>query len=182
MIEANRYENVVIFWKSRVAIDLHEQSRFIVHRAFTNSITQQFDFILVCIKTRVMGCSCIKMTYSVVQSRHFYWGMRMPLRCRKIDTNNGGIRVLWTTCRGQNLGPSAKNLVDIYTKLAVWFITVVRHTYRVMYFASPSQNHKNLENLSRTTPGDQNLLLERQLPVQTSVQALNTLRGYVQRK
>ena len=45
------------------------------------------------------------------------------------------------------------------------------------------ENLKNLENLSRTRPsGNQNLLLEGQVPDQTSVQALATFLGYVQRK
>ena len=39
IIEANRYENLVIFLKISVAIDLHEGSRFIAQGIFTNSIS-----------------------------------------------------------------------------------------------------------------------------------------------
>jgi hypothetical protein len=39
IIEANRYENLVIFLKISVAIDLHEGSRFIVEGISTNSIS-----------------------------------------------------------------------------------------------------------------------------------------------
>ena len=81
-----------------------------------------------------------------------------------------------------NLGPSAKNLVYTYYKVARWFIAVVRHTYGVIYYATPAQNLKNLENLPRTTSGNQNLLLERQVPDQTSVQALNTLFAHGRRR
>jgi hypothetical protein len=37
IIEANRYENLVIFLQIAVAIDLHEGSRFIAQGIFTNS-------------------------------------------------------------------------------------------------------------------------------------------------
>ena len=63
----------------------------------------------------------------------------------------------------------------------MWSITVVQRTRRVIDIASLALV-QNLENLPRTTSGKQNLLLERQVPVQTSVQALNTLPGYVQRQ
>ena len=39
IIEANRYENLVIFLKISLAIDLHEGSRFIAEGIFTNSIS-----------------------------------------------------------------------------------------------------------------------------------------------
>ena len=39
IIEANRYENLVIFLQIAVAIDLHEGSRFIVEGISTNSIS-----------------------------------------------------------------------------------------------------------------------------------------------
>ena len=39
IIEANRYENLVIFLEISVAIDLHEGSRFIAEDLFTNSIS-----------------------------------------------------------------------------------------------------------------------------------------------
>ena len=39
IIEANRYENLVIFLEISVAIDLHEGSRFIAQGIFTNSIS-----------------------------------------------------------------------------------------------------------------------------------------------
>jgi hypothetical protein len=38
-IEANRYENLVIFLEILVTIDLHEGSRFIVEGISTNSIS-----------------------------------------------------------------------------------------------------------------------------------------------
>ena len=37
IIEANRYENPVVFLKISVAIDLHEESRFIAEGIITNS-------------------------------------------------------------------------------------------------------------------------------------------------
>ena len=39
IIEADRYENLVIFLQISVAIDLHEGSRFIAQGIFTNSIS-----------------------------------------------------------------------------------------------------------------------------------------------
>ena len=39
IIEANRYENPVVFLQISVAIDLHEESRFIAEDSFTNSIS-----------------------------------------------------------------------------------------------------------------------------------------------
>ena len=39
IIEANRYENPVVFLQISVAIDLHEESRFIAEDLFTNSIS-----------------------------------------------------------------------------------------------------------------------------------------------
>ena len=39
IIEANRYENLVIFLEISLAIDLHEESRFIAEDLFTNSIS-----------------------------------------------------------------------------------------------------------------------------------------------
>ena len=39
IIEANRYENLVIFLKISLAIDLHEGSRFIAEGISTNSIS-----------------------------------------------------------------------------------------------------------------------------------------------
>ena len=92
-----------------------------------------------------------------------------------IATPGSHNRCPWGPSTSPNLGPSAKNLACTQGKGNIWSITIVRHTYRVIYITSPSQNLKNLENLSRTTPGNQNLLLEQQVPVQTSVQALRTL-------
>ena len=37
IIEANRYENPVVFLEISVAIDLHEESRFIAEGIITNS-------------------------------------------------------------------------------------------------------------------------------------------------
>ena len=130
-----------------------------------------------------MGCSCIKMTYSVRLGRHFNLGMRMPLRHRKIDTKNGGIRGLWTKCRKANLGASAKNLVDTNIKVAKWLIAAARHTCRVMYIASPSQNHKNLENLSRSRPPEAIIdAVDGQGMLQTVPAELNPFFAYTQRK
>ena len=42
-----------------------------------------------------------------------------------------------------NLGPSARNLGYIHTKVAIWSIAVVQRTYRVMYITSPAQKLKN---------------------------------------
>ena len=78
----------------------------------------------------------------------------------KNRTKNGKISGLWTSRSSPNLGPSAKTLVYTWNKVAIWPISVVRRTYRVIYITSPSQNLKNLENLLRTTSGNQNLLLE----------------------
>ena len=39
IIEANRYENPVVFLQISVAIDLHEESRFIAEGISTNSIS-----------------------------------------------------------------------------------------------------------------------------------------------
>ena len=39
IIEANRYENPVVFLRISVAIDLHEESRFIAEDLFTKSIS-----------------------------------------------------------------------------------------------------------------------------------------------
>ena len=39
IIEANRYENPVVFLRISVAIDLHEESRSIAEDLFTNSIS-----------------------------------------------------------------------------------------------------------------------------------------------
>ena len=55
-----------------------------------------------------------------------------------------------------NLDPSAKNLVDIYTKVTVWFISVVWHVCRVIDVTSPAQNLKKCHNLPRTTLGSHN--------------------------
>ena len=49
-------------------------------------------------------------------------------------------------------------------------------------YRQPLPESQNLENLPRTTSGNQNLLLERQVSVQTSVQALNTLFAHGRRR
>ena len=46
LLGANRCENLVIFLRISVAIDLHEETTFIAHGIFTNSITQPFRFVL----------------------------------------------------------------------------------------------------------------------------------------
>ena len=108
-----------------------------------------------------MGSSRIKITYFVGLGRHFCHAVRLMVRWPKIATKNGRISELWTTSSNPNIGSSAKKLVYTYSKVAVWFISVVRHTCQVIYIASLAQNLKNLENLPRTTSGNQNLLLER---------------------
>ena len=42
----------------------------------------------------------------------------------------------WGSSRYRNLGPSAKNLVYIHTKVDIWFITVVWCTCRVIHITS----------------------------------------------
>ena len=49
IIEANRYENLVIFLQISVAIDLHEESRFIAKGIITNSISLAQSRLRVCI-------------------------------------------------------------------------------------------------------------------------------------
>ena len=46
IIEANRYENPVVFLQISMAIDPHEESRFIAEGKFTNSITRPLGFML----------------------------------------------------------------------------------------------------------------------------------------
>jgi len=46
IIEANRYENLVIFLKISMAIDLHEESRFIAEGILTNSMPRPLSFVL----------------------------------------------------------------------------------------------------------------------------------------
>ena len=43
-----------------------------------------------------------------------------------------------------NLGPSAKKFVYTYSKVAIWFISVVEHTYRVIYH-QPAQNLQKIK-------------------------------------
>ena len=49
IIEANRYENLVIFLQISVAIDLHEESRFIAEGISTNSISLAQSRLRICI-------------------------------------------------------------------------------------------------------------------------------------
>ena len=49
IIEANRYENLVIFLKISMAIDLHEESRFIAEGISTNSISLAQSRLRICI-------------------------------------------------------------------------------------------------------------------------------------
>ena len=49
IIEANRYENLVIFLEISVAIDLHEESRFIAEGISTNSISLDQSRLRICI-------------------------------------------------------------------------------------------------------------------------------------
>ena len=53
----------------------------------------------------------------------------------------------WATCTCPNLGPSAKYLVRAWEKVNIWFISVVRRTYRDIYITSSVQNLKNHKNL-----------------------------------
>ena len=80
LLGANRCENLVIFLRISVAIDLHEETTFIAHGIFTNSITQPFRFVLYYIYSRFMGSSCVKITYFVGHSRHFYHAVRLMVR------------------------------------------------------------------------------------------------------
>ena len=48
IIEANRYENLVIFLEISLAIDLHEGSSFIVEGIFTNSISLAQSRLGIC--------------------------------------------------------------------------------------------------------------------------------------
>ena len=80
LLGANRCEKLVIFLQISVAIDLHEESTFIPHGIFTNSITQPFRFVLYYIYSRFMGSSCVKITYFVGHSRHFYHAVRLMVR------------------------------------------------------------------------------------------------------
>ena len=49
IIEANRYENPVGFLQISVAIDLHEESRFIAEGISTNSISLDQSRLRICI-------------------------------------------------------------------------------------------------------------------------------------
>ena len=80
IIAANRYENPGVFLQISVAINLHEESRFIAEGIFTNSITRPPVFMLHSIQTRFMGSSCVKITYFVSLSRYFYQRVRLMLR------------------------------------------------------------------------------------------------------
>ena len=85
-LEANRCEIPFIFLQISVAIDLHEESRFIAEGIFTNSITQPCLFMLYYTKARVMGSSCIKIACFVGLGHWFYQGARLILRGPKIGT------------------------------------------------------------------------------------------------
>jgi len=110
------------YWKCRVAIDLHEESSFIANEIFTNQLERPCVFTLVCIATRFMGRSFIKITYSVGFGRHFNLGVWLTLPCRKITTRNRRIiRRPWATRSIPILGPSARNLVCMYIKVMIRF-------------------------------------------------------------
>ena len=47
---------------------------------------------------------------------------------------------------------SAKDLACKHAKVNIWSIAVVRHTCRVIYITSPSQNLKKSRKLSRSDP------------------------------
>ena len=106
-----------------------------------------------------MGSSCIEIAYFVGLSRYFYQQVRLILRWPKFTIKNGRFSRLWTTRSSPNLGPSAKNFVYTYPKVAIWFISVVVHTYRVIYIPSPSQKLKNLEICPDRPPGAKTLPL-----------------------
>ena len=166
------YENLVIFLKISMAIDLHEESRFIAEGILTNSMLRPLSFVLDSILSMFMGGICIKITYFVGLSRCFYQGVRLILQWPKFTIKNGRFSRLWTTSSSPNLGPSAKNLVYTYTKVAIWSISVVVHTCRIIYITSLAQNLKNikicldcppgavidyLEGQNRTNPSDRGL-------------------------
>ena len=58
-----------------------------------------------------------------------------------------------------NLGPIAKNLVYTYSKVARWFISVVRRTCRVIYITSPAQNLKDCKICPERPPGTKTFYL-----------------------
>ena len=59
-------------------------------------------------------------------------------------------------------------------------VIVVGHTYRVIYITSPSQDLKKSRNLPRTRPPGAVIgAVEGQVPDQSSVQALESLRAYI---
>jgi hypothetical protein len=74
------------FLQISVAIDLHEESRFIAEGIFTNSITRPCLFVLYYAKAMFMGSSCIKIAYFVGLGHSLYHGARLILRCPKIRT------------------------------------------------------------------------------------------------
>ena len=130
------------FWKCRVAIDLHEESSFIANEIFTNQLERPCVFTLVCIATRFMGRSFIKIAYSVGFDRHFNRGVWLTLPCRKITTiNRRIIRRPWATRSIPILGPSPRNLVGMYRIPRWWYdsMLVFALTWRVLYIASPSR-------------------------------------------
>ena len=84
--EANQYENPFIFLQISLAIDLHEELRFIAEEIFTNSITQPCTFTLYYVLSMFMGSSCIKIAIFVGLSHYLYQGARLILRWPKIGT------------------------------------------------------------------------------------------------
>ena len=124
------------FWKFRVAIDLHEESSFMAQVIFTNPLTWPFVFTLVCIATRFIVISCIQITYSAGLGRHLYQGVLvwLTLPCRKITTRNRRIRRPWATRSIPILGPSARNLVCMYTKVMKrFYVRICTYVASIVY-------------------------------------------------
>ena len=146
-VEAKQYEIPVIFLQISMAIDPHEESRFIADGIFTNPITRPCTFVLYYILSMFMGGSRIKIAFFVGLGHSFCVpGSTLDSSIAKNWNKNGRFTWLWSTSSLPNLGSSAKNLDYILTKVAMWSISVVGHTCRVIHITSPSRNLKNVKN------------------------------------
>ena len=92
-----------------------------------------------------MGGSRIKIAFFVGLGHSFCVpGSTLDSSIAKNWNKNGRFTWLWSTSSLPNLGPSAKNLDYTHTKVAIWSISVVLHTCRVIDITSLAQNLKNL--------------------------------------
>ena len=99
------------------------------------------------------------------------------------STFRNRIRRSCTITTRPNRAPRAKSFFCLYPKATIWFQEGKwLYLVRTMHHQPLSESQKSRKSVQIATPGNQNLLLERQVPVQTSVQALNTLLEYVRRK